>query len=83
MNEIKELTGASETNGGDGVRFGVDDDELEREIGSVGSEETIESPLQCVGALLTFVHTHYHHWFLLSGSHHSHLFSGAGSVARR
>ena len=25
MNEIKELTGASETNGGDGVRFGVDD----------------------------------------------------------
>lgn len=81
--EIKERTGTSETNGGDGARFGVDDEELERKIRSVGSKETIERPLQCVSALLAIVHSDDHHRLLISCSHDSQLFSGADLSALR
>lgn len=65
----RERTGTSETNGGDGVRFGVDDEELEGVIGSVRNKEAIERPLQGVSALLAFVDSDDHHRFLISGGH--------------
>merc|ERR1712051_477223 len=43
-------SGSSETNSGSWRRFVMDDDELERRIGSEICEEMIQCPLQCVHA---------------------------------
>ena len=60
----REQTRSSEANDVRRKGLSVNDDELERIIGSVRSEEAIERPLKGVEAVVTLIHSEYHNLLL-------------------